>query len=129
MLLVIAEVGDRLARQADDITSLWNIILEGFWGFDVFVGRCERCIGKLSLKGRRVGSSKMSLPGLVEHPVSTGCFFLMQGGIHLFLPGAMDHSSIILGYVSRCCGLGFSRCALSVDLANYSTLLSMVPAS
>ena len=41
----------------------------------------------------------------------------MQGGIHLFLLGATDHSSIILGYVSRCCGLGFCRCALSVDLA------------
>ena len=85
MLLVIRKVGNRLAGQPDYITSLRNIVLKGRRRLDVFVRRCERRIGKLSLKGRSVGVSKMSLPGLVEHPVSTTGFFTVQGGIYLFL--------------------------------------------
>ena len=83
MLLVIRKVGDRLAGQPDYITSLRNIILKERRRLNVFVGRCERQIGKMSLEGRSIGVSKISLPGLVENPVSTISFFY---GIRRYIP-------------------------------------------
>lgn len=85
MLLVIRKVRNRLAGQPDNVTSLRDIILKGCRGLNVRIGRCNGRIEKLSLEGCRVGVSKMPLPGLFDHPVSTGRFFPVQGGIRLFL--------------------------------------------
>ncbi len=66
MLPEIGRIGNRLAGQPDDLTSLGNIVLTGSRRLDVFVRCDDERIGKLGLKDARVGVSKMSLPGFLE---------------------------------------------------------------